>query len=844
MKNQIHFLTLLLFLCCGLGFNIAHAASSVTVWYWGGEGDAEIAPVAAQNGVTAIAVGGYHYVALKIDGTVAAWGRNDYSQTSVPAALSGVTAISAGGIHTVALKLDGTVAAWGAGNSTNNWLNYGQATVPTNLTGVTAIAAGGYHTLALKGDGSVTAWGVNGNGQTDVPTAAQSGVTAIAAGTSHSVALKSDGSVLAWGRNVHYQATVPITAQSGVTAIAAGEVHTVALKNDGSVVVWGGGCCYLGGLTNVPVAAQSGVRAIAAGAFHVVALKNDGTVVTWGYYEEDEYFEVVDLPPGLSGVTAIAAGGQHSAAILNPTAVSFTNAVSITIPDHGAASPYPSTIDVGGINYQVQEVVVGLSGLSHTFASDIDILLVGPSGQSVVLMAGTGGGSSISNVNLTFDDAAPTNLPVAGPILSGSYKPTTYSINASFPLPAPAGPHGPALSVFSGTDPNGTWKLFVVDEEEEDMGVIASGWSLTFVGLNGGPLPSCRSFGTWVSRASGTTNTLNDVAYGNGRFVAVGGNFSVATSTNGVDWTTQFIASGIPLNSVSFGNGLFVAAGGSGFIRTSINGTTWSTIQISSAHLNGVAWGGGTFVAVGTNGTILTSANGTNWTSRSSFVTNVLSAVTYGNGRFVAVGNSGYVLVSTNGGTNWTSRAAGTLMNLTDVTFGGTFVAVGASGTILNSIDGLSWTARSLGTGVDFSSVTVDGSRFVAVGNSTNAAYGLVTSTDGVSWIPSQLPRTAFWNDVVYGTSDFVVVGQGGAILLSGQPPYIAGQPQSRAVCVADPVSFSVTMASGCPLTYQWRLNGTNIPGATSSNLSIAAVRVEDAGGRSEERRVGKECVP
>ena len=109
--------------------------------------------------------------------TVVAWGRNDYGQTTVPAGLSGVTAIAAGYSHTVALKIDGTVVAWGS-----------QTTVPAGLSGVTAIAAGAGHTVALKNDGTVVAWGNNGNGQTNDPFGL-SGVTAIAAGGYHTVAL-------------------------------------------------------------------------------------------------------------------------------------------------------------------------------------------------------------------------------------------------------------------------------------------------------------------------------------------------------------------------------------------------------------------------------------------------------------------------------------------------------------------------------------------------------------------------------------------------------------------------------------------------------------------------------
>jgi hypothetical protein len=103
----------------------------------------------------------------------------------VPSGLAGMTAIAAGFAHSLALKGDGTVLAWGcaAGNA-------GQCDVPSGLAGVTAIAAGFAHSLALKGDGTVVAWGCTGNhfGQCSVPSGL-AGVTAVAASFAHSLAL-------------------------------------------------------------------------------------------------------------------------------------------------------------------------------------------------------------------------------------------------------------------------------------------------------------------------------------------------------------------------------------------------------------------------------------------------------------------------------------------------------------------------------------------------------------------------------------------------------------------------------------------------------------------------------
>ena len=59
------------------------------------------------------------------------------------------------------------------------------------------------------------------------------------------------------------------------------------------------------------------------------------------------------------------------------------------------------------------KLTVDLRSLSHTFADDIDILLVGPTGATAIIMSDAGGSWPIFNLNLTCDDNAATALEQA-----------------------------------------------------------------------------------------------------------------------------------------------------------------------------------------------------------------------------------------------------------------------------------------------------------------------------------------------------------------------------------------------------------------------------------------------
>lgn len=151
----------------------------------------------------------------------------------------------------------------------------------------------------------------------------------------------------------------------------------------------------------------------------------------------------------------------------------------VRINDNAPATPYPSTITIAGLSGRVRKVTVQLHGLSHSFPHDVGILLAGPTGEAIVLLANAGGWEGVTGVDLTFDDAAPTQLDEYSSITSGVYKPSPCGTSEVFPPPAPVGPYATTLFGFKGLNPNGSWSLYVHDDAAGDEGALLHGWSLS-----------------------------------------------------------------------------------------------------------------------------------------------------------------------------------------------------------------------------------------------------------------------------------------------------------------------------------------------------------------------------
>jgi len=115
----------------------------------------------------------------------------------------------------------------------------------------------------------------------------------------------------------------------------------------------------------------------------------------------------------------------------------------------------------------------------------------------------------------------------------------------------------------------------------------------------------------------------------------------------------------------------------------------------------------------------------------------------------------------------------------------------------------------------------------------------LTNSNGRIGGVPTQavtssIPITAWENSGNSGNSItatflFTVTN---AIVLPPVAPTIITQPQSLSRNVGTVASFSVIAAGTQPLSFQWRLNGTNIPSAVSSNYA-RIVQVADAGNYS-----------
>jgi hypothetical protein len=312
--------------------------------------------------------------------------------------------------------------------------------------------------------------------------------------------------------------------------------------------------------------------------------------------------------------------------------------------------------------------------------------------------------------------------------------------------------------------------------------VLAGGKYVATSTNNATPILISNDSVTWSTSASvinADSNSLNSIAYLNGRYVAVGENIVTATNVN--NWTQVYAFSGTLTNNLNGVSAVgltnftgFVAVGKgqsydySGPLTTVVNnnlllistdGQNWNAPvnTLTTNGFNAVTASSTIIVVVGDNSVIYTSTNGSNWSGPqfTTGTTNLLD-ITYGNGMFVAVGTGGVIKTSTNG-TVWItiiSDDTGTTETLRSVIWNSTlneFIVVGDNNTVLQSSNGSTWTKTVLfNTNPTF--YTVQGDPFTAGYGPEELVPGVVTDTvmmtvatrPGTNWDVTQYQHTGY----------------------------------------------------------------------------------------------------
>ena len=185
----------------------------------------------------------------------------------------------------------------------------------------------------------------------------------------------------------------------------------------------------------------------------------------------------------LAVALAPASGHAETRTFLDTTDL-FPSGGALT---EGPANDYPSSIAVSGVSGTVTKVSVTLIDYGSASPDDTDAVIVGPNGQQVMLISdacGDGTGNSVQGEDWTFEDSAPgflSSLNCAPNFQEASFKPSNYGNPDDDDLSTAGGPAGPylnSLSLLAGGSPNGTWNLFVFDDNPAFHGFDVSGWAL------------------------------------------------------------------------------------------------------------------------------------------------------------------------------------------------------------------------------------------------------------------------------------------------------------------------------------------------------------------------------
>jgi len=299
---------------------------------------------------------------------------------------------------------------------------------------------------------------------------------------------------------------------------------------------------------------------------------------------------------------------------------------------------------------------------------------------------------------------------------------------------------------------------------------------------------------TWSSVGDPPDIDRPKLAYGAGVFVAAGIKESAPTtaqitwSPDGRRWNQATFPNGVPyVRAVAFGGGKFTAVGDDGTVLTSADGKTWSVTTVGTLpDFRRIVWSGSAWVAAAVNPTgsnaevIWTSPDAVTWTERTMRGFDIYQFVASGSKVF-AIGWYGGIEFSTDHGVTWTEATLPSGTRWTTY-----LMAVAEDGTLL-------CTARAMDEpGTSYALlVSMDGQRWVRASGNTS-----VVNADALAW----------------GGGRFITVEDGGVTRRSDSfypanaAPNASFTTSPATANARQPVylAANATDADGGALTYAW----------------------------------------
>ena len=235
------------------------------------------------------------------------------------------------------------------------------------------------------------------------------------------------------------------------------------------------------------------------------------------------------------------------------------------------------------------------------------------------------------------------------------------------------------------------------------------------------------------------------------------GQYSAASSTDGIVWTLRTMPSATNWNTAVYGNGLFVTVPHfTTQSASSTNGITWTLSTMSSSlSYPLMTYGGGTFVATSYNSTsVIYSTNGISWQTSTMPLATTWQSLTYGNGTFVAIAQGVTTAASSTNGIAWTTRTMPSAPTWSTLSYGaGVFMALSyASTTAASSTNGIAWTTRTMPAVSSWQSLIYGNGTFVAL---TVLSTTAATSTDGTTWAIRTMPYIHSTSSIAYSNGLF-----------------------------------------------------------------------------------------